>query len=58
MLREVSTEALRYVEIVTDPKNVASRRVIEANGGVLHEEFIKPASVGGTPGLRYRIMLR
>jgi predicted acetyltransferase len=34
-----------------------SRRVIEANGGVLVEELVKPASLGGTPGLRYRITL-
>jgi predicted acetyltransferase len=58
MLKDVSREGLlRYVEIVTDPDNEASRRVIEANGGVLYEQFIKPASVGGTPSLRYRIAL-
>jgi hypothetical protein len=34
-----------------------SQRVIEANGGVLVERFIKPASLGGMPGLRYRINL-
>jgi len=50
-------EGLRYVEITTDPTNVASQRVIEANGGVLHEEFIKPPQFGSTPGLRYRIVL-
>jgi len=48
-------EGLRYVEITTDPDNVASQRVIEANGGVLVERFVKLPAYGGTPGLRYRI---
>ena len=58
-LREVlegaKAEALRFVEITTDPDNVASQRVIEANGGVLVERFTKTAHHGGKPGLRYRI---
>jgi predicted acetyltransferase len=57
MLQEVRAEGLRYVEITTDPDNVGSQRVIEANGGVLVEEFIKPKSLGGTRGLRYRVNL-
>jgi predicted acetyltransferase len=57
MLRDAKAEGLRYVEIITDPDNVASRRVIEANGGVLLEEFVKPKSLGGTRGLRYRVSL-
>ena len=57
MLREFAAEGLRYAEIVTDPDNMPSRRVIEANGGVLFEEFTKPASLGGTRSLRYRIAL-
>jgi predicted acetyltransferase len=47
---------LPYVEITTDPDNVASQRVIEANGGVLIEHFIKPPQFGGKPGLRFRIL--
>ena len=57
MLPHARAEGLRYVEITTDPANVASRRVIEANGGVLHERFTKPAQFGSAPGLRYRIRL-
>ena len=57
ILPEMAAEGLRYVEITTDPDNMPSRRVIEANGGVLIETFTKPASLGGTPGLRYRIDL-
>ena len=57
LLPLMAGEGLRYVEITTDPDNMPSQRVIEANGGVLVERFIKPASLGGTPGLRYRINL-
>ena len=57
MLPEARAEGLSYVEVTTDPDNLASQRVIEANGGVLHERFAKPASFGGTTGLRYRIAL-
>jgi len=57
LLPEARAEGLRYVEITTEPDNTASRRVIEANGGVLVEQFTKPPQYGGTPGLRYRIML-
>jgi predicted acetyltransferase len=55
ILPDLAAEGLRYVEITTDPDNMPSRRVIEANGGVLIETFTRPASLGGTPGLRYRI---
>ena len=48
---------LPFVEVTTDVVNVASQRVITANGGVLVEEFAKPASHGGAPSLRYRIRL-
>ncbi len=57
LLVETRGTGLAYVEITTDPDNVASQRVITANGGVLIEEFIKPESFGSKPGLRYRIML-
>jgi predicted acetyltransferase len=57
VLQEAEAEGLRYVEITTDPDNIPSQRVIEANGGVLLEEFLRPASLGGTRGLRYRVYL-
>jgi len=44
------------VEITTDPDNIASQRVIEANGGILVEHFIKPQQFGCKPSLRFRIM--
>src|SRR6185503_3048860 len=46
LLPDAKAEGLRYVDLVTDHDNVASQRVIEANGGVLVEEFIKPAVYG------------
>ena len=57
MLPLARVEGLRHVELTTDPDNTGSRRVIEANGGLLFEHFTKPAQYGGTPGLRYRIPL-
>jgi predicted acetyltransferase len=50
-------EGLEFVEITTDEDNVASQRVIEANGGVLVERFDKPAAYGGARTRRYRIFL-
>lgn len=55
LLPEAWRVGLRFVEITTDPENVASQRVIEVNNGVLVERFTKPAQFGATPGLRYRI---
>jgi predicted acetyltransferase len=58
-LIEAATETgLPYVEITTDPDNVGSQRVIEANGGELVERFDKGPAYGGTEGLRYRVALR
>ncbi|HTL03617.1 MAG TPA: GNAT family N-acetyltransferase [Vicinamibacterales bacterium] len=55
LLHDVSTEGLHYVEITTAVDNVASQRVIEANGGVLIEEFVRPIALGGKRELRYRV---
>jgi predicted acetyltransferase len=55
ILPEARAAGLPYVEITTDPENIASQRVIEANGGVLVEHFIKPQQFGCKPGLRFRI---
>ena len=57
LLPPLAAEGLRYVEVVTDPGNMPSRRVIEASGGVLVGAFARPASLGGTRALRYRITL-
>lgn len=48
---------LPYVELTTDLTNVASQKVILANGGYLVERFQKPALYGDAEGYRYRIDL-
>ncbi len=57
LLPGARAEGLRHLWITTDVDNHASRRVIEANGGMLHERFTLPAGYGGKAGLRYRIDL-
>jgi predicted acetyltransferase len=62
-LRQVLVETrarglrLPFVEITTDPDNVASQLVIEANGGVLVERFDKGPAYQRREGLRYRVTL-
>ena len=50
-------EGLAHIELTTDVDNVASRRVIEANGGTLVERFFKSKAYGGAESLRFRIAL-
>lgn len=57
VLPHARAQGLPYVEVTTDPHNIASQKVITANGGVLVEHFTRPAAFGGTPALRYRIPL-
>lgn len=57
ILPHARAEGLPYVEITTDPENVASQKSILANGGVLVERFTKPAEYGHVDGLRFRIDL-
>lgn len=48
---------LPYVELTADIDNVASQRVILANGGRLVEEFTKPPAHGSQVALRFHILL-
>jgi predicted acetyltransferase len=57
LLPQAGNEGLAYVEITTDADNIASRRVIESNGGELIERFRKSAEYGGAESLRFRIFL-
>ncbi len=57
ILPDVLHEGLPYVELTTDTTNVASQRVIEANGGRVVGTFTKPGYHGGVESLRYRIDL-
>lgn len=57
LLPEVWAQGLTHVDLTTDPDNLASQRVILANGGRLVERFRKAAAYGGAESLRWRIDL-
>ena len=57
ILPEAKAIGLSYVEMITDPDNIASQRVMLAAGAVLAERFTKPAQYGSVEGLRFRIYL-
>jgi predicted acetyltransferase len=50
-------QGLPYIELTTDEDNIASQKVILANGGRVVEHFIKPAAFGGAESVKYRIDL-
>lgn len=58
LLPDCRAEGLAYVELTTEPHNVASQKTILSNGGVLVGEFAKSPHHGGGRALRYRIDLR
>lgn len=56
LLLQLPVLGLPYVELTTDVDNIASQKVITANGGVLIERFTKPAAYGAnSPAFRWRI---
>jgi predicted acetyltransferase len=57
LLPHARVEGLAYVELTTNADNLASWRVIEANGGTLVERFCKPVMYGGAESLRFRIVI-
>jgi predicted acetyltransferase len=57
LLVEVRAIGLPFVELVTDPENVASQAVILANSGHLVERFREPPAYGGSEALRFHIAL-
>lgn len=57
LIPQARAEGLDYIDLTTAADNVASRRVIEANGGTVVERFYKPKSYGGAESLRFRIFL-
>ena len=57
LLPDTKQEGLEYVELTTNFDNIASQRVIVANGGQIVEQFNKPAAYGGSESLRFRIRL-
>ena len=57
MLPVAHALGMDHVTLTTNPDNIASQRVIEANGGRLIESFAKDPAYGGGTALRYRIDL-
>lgn len=57
MLPDARCEGLAYVELTTAPDNIASQKVIAANGGVLVERFKAEPGHGDRDELRWRIFL-
>ena len=55
---DAKREGLRWVELTTKLDNVASQRVIDANGGRLVERFTTPGEYGEGEALRFRIDLQ
>ena len=54
-LRDAASEGLHYVDICAEADNLASRRVIERNGGMLVEEFVTLPELGSRREVRYRL---
>jgi predicted acetyltransferase len=57
LLPDARAEGLSWVELTTDPDNIASQKVITNNGGLLVETFDMPAAYGEGQKLRFRIPL-
>ncbi len=55
ILPEAWRLGLPHVDLTTDPANLASQKVILANGGTLVARFTKTPAYGGAEGLRFRI---
>src|ERR1041385_2485982 len=57
LLPHARAEGLAHIELTTTVDNVASQRVIEANGGTLVGPFQPPAASDREQGLKFRIDL-
>jgi predicted acetyltransferase len=57
ILADARAQGLAHVDLTTNPDNLASQRVITANGGRLVERFEKLPVYGGGEALRYQIAL-
>jgi predicted acetyltransferase len=57
LLPQARAEGLAFVKLTTDADNIASRRVIEANGGELVERSYQTSESDGVERLGYRILL-
>ena len=57
LLPHARAEGLAHIDLTTTADNIASQRVIEANGGMFVERFHAPEAHGHREGLRFRIVL-
>ena len=57
LIPELGEIGLPFMTLTTNIDNLASQKVITANGGVLVERFDKPQALGGGEALRFRIDL-
>jgi predicted acetyltransferase len=57
LLPYAHAEGLAHIDLTTTADNIASQRVIEANGGFLVERFQPPSAYDRAGGLRFRIVL-
>jgi predicted acetyltransferase len=57
MLDEARAVGLPYVELTSDLDNLASQKVVLANGGRLVGPFVKDAAYGGAESLLFQIDL-
>jgi hypothetical protein len=57
MLEEARAQKLDYVDLTTDPENLASQAVIKANGGVFRERVPLPPQHGSGDITYWRIKL-
>jgi predicted acetyltransferase len=57
LLPDAVAAGLDFVELTTDPDNIGSQRVIEANGGVVLDGYEPHPVYGAACKLRYRIDL-
>jgi predicted acetyltransferase len=57
LLPDARARGLGFVELTTDADNLASQRVIRANGGYPAERFRKLPEHGGAESIRFRIEL-
>lgn len=56
LLPDAAAEGLPFVVLTTEANNIASQRVIEANGGEVIERFREATAHDGAEMLRYRIV--
>ena len=57
LLPDARLIGIPFVELTTGVGNIASQRVITANGGVLVDKFLTPKSHGGAASFRFHIAL-